>query len=136
MFLCSRSQTKLGVGMRKIIYLLFAFMPICVYASSCPSGFIAITEEYLTLEDYVCEVPLREISICGDNVLSSVCYMLTCAKNQYLEDEECKDCPDGGTAPEGNVGGITSCYIPAQQVITDEYGNTFYYSSDCSWTDA
>ena len=88
MFLCIRFQTKLGVGMRKIIYLLFAFMPICVYASSCPSGFIAITEEYLTLEDYMCEAPLREMPDCAQITMAQVCYIVMCAENQYLENEK------------------------------------------------
>lgn len=121
--------------MRKIIYLLFAFVPVCVRAASCPSGWVAITEEYLTLEDDACNVPLREMSVCAETTTAQVCYLMTCAENQYLEGGVCKDCPDGGKAPAGNVNGITSCYVPAQQTITDEYGNTFYYSSDCSWTE-
>ncbi len=56
-----------------------------------------------------------------------------CGNGTYGTNGNCTKCPEPGTSPIGNATKITDCYIPANQVQTDDSG-TFFYTSNCNYS--
>lgn len=61
----------------------------------------------------------------------------SCEAGYYLEGTECKRCPSSGgvygTTLDKNMGGITSCRIPADTSFSDDAGSGVY-SEACFYT--
>lgn len=54
----------------------------------------------------------------------------SCKPGYYKSGNSCNACPNGGTSPDKNTGGISNCRLPAGTVGSDSTG-TYKYVSDC-----
>ncbi len=56
----------------------------------------------------------------------------SCKPGYYLFNNYCMACPNGGTSDDGNTAGMTSCYLPSNQTVTDASG-TYIWQNNCNY---
>ncbi|MBN1324651.1 MAG: hypothetical protein JW974_00285 [Alphaproteobacteria bacterium] len=66
-------------------------------------------------------------------VTLGVCTLVSCATGYYKNSTVCTACPTPGTSADHNTGAITTCYITANDPLSDTTG-TYVYTTNCYYT--
>ncbi len=85
--------TKCGVNMKRIIVLIMAITPVgaiaAVPSTSCPSGYVAVEEEYMDIADGSCPAGYTSVGTADSCLVSSPsgsCIMYAPANTQYTDE--------------------------------------------------